>query len=873
MANPEQGPENLGSIGVWQTVGLTVPDFLDPIRQDVASFFGFLTNLLSTLSKALEIAKVFATGLLDPLTAVIQKIRDTITSLLLDLRQLGIYLHGDFYLVDGPDVSALKGGYQQYEARMVSRLLDPRDPNRPNFTPETTAAAIFLYTGTDIQGIQRILKLLRSIAALFNRALPPGITQNQITNIQATYGYEGATVFSFNKSFFRGFLPKKSPLDNPANPYNAVNLTWEMAPIPGNKIANLARMPPAGFLVYVSTVPGPLPLVCERPLQGALEGIQYPSTPATREVVEVLDESGNPIHLLGGADQFQYNEDLSFNGPKAPDQYKVYALRDLASGIAIPLEDLKDGDRYYLQRTFYVPFAQNLFFPGKKYGVTLLYEDMPYAAEWRMDESSSTRINDKARPERFYVRIEAVSSNIKSAHDYQYLLDTNFVRDQGRRPQPTASIAQAPDVSPSDRGTTSSPSSILFPDASTERYLRAVSEALAIMVLCRTDLTPIIGQNGATLDYPPSPSQVLKDGRYDPYWGTYEGHARVDTRLEDLAPILFPRIIGNAKTSTYFSRVTTPEQFRRQLFIACTTTANRFYYAQNPPTVAKQYVLDQASDLLDFRIVLGDQGIETDIDPELADGQSILEWLADDDPSQGIALNPQSLGIVGERASAKIRRDFWDTQLLPRLPHFFQVLSSDTRGKGSADDSPIMYSRTGNQIHYSSFIRNLVPDSVYEGAAAVLQLAIGPRVRPTDRGWIAFQVFPQGLPDIDQFFDQILALLQTVQEALDSLAETLDRYIEFLQAKIAELQAFLNRLNALIQQLLRFFFSVQPTAGLIVTGEGTEGLVKGLQEATNKPIDPQNPNASAYGGGVVMVAGGVPTVALDLFLSLFQGDG
>jgi hypothetical protein len=125
------------------------------------------------------------------------------------------------------------------------------------------------------------------------------------------------------------------------------------------------------------------------------------------------------------------------------------------------------------------------------------------------------------------------------------------------------------------------------------------------------------------------------------------------------------------------------------------------------------------------------------------------------------------------------------------------------------------------------------------------------------------------LPDIDRFFDQILALLRSIQAAIQGLADLINKYIEMIQSRILELQQFLNRINAIIQQLLNLFISIPPTSGLVVVANGTDGVLSSLTLADNKPFDPPE----TYGGGVVLLAGGLPTIALELFKALFSsGD-
>jgi len=887
VANPEQGPEEQGVLGTWQSVSLEVPDFLEPVREAIDAFFSFLIQILNILIAVLELLKVFATGLLDPLIAIIEAIRDLIEALLNDLRQLGIYIHGDFYLIEGPDFAALKGGYLGYEGRMTARLTDTSDPNRPDISQFSTCLAVFLYVSADIRGINRIIQLIKAILGLFRRKFP-GRLHNQVTNIRATYGYDGATIFSFNKGFFRGFqLNKENIEDNFTEPYNAVNLTWEMAPIPGQDIPSNPIMAPAGFLVEFSTLEQPLKVVCERVIEGSAQDMQLQNQPAKTEVVECLDEDGNVILVRGGAESLRiegtvdWNDAVNFKGEFKPDAVRAYAIKNLSDNSPVQLSDLQDGDRHYLQRTFFVPFAQNVFFPGKGYGATFEFKDMPYAAEWELntglfsvDRGKLERINDDRQPERYFVRIRAVSRAIKDADDYQFLVDQTSLRD---RDGPVLPLVKSDEVDLNDAGPPSFVVPILFPDASTQLYLRAVAEALAIMVLSRSDIPVLLGKEGP-VDFPMAAGQVLANGLREPFWEAFQDHARLATGLEEVAQFLMVKVIGRRHIKKYFADAdASVAKFRRKLFISCINLTNRMLTQNLPPLPARQLVVEKAEDLLNFQILrsLTDTIIST-VDPNFPgdlQGGSVLELLQSDDTLFGVSPNPLSLAIADGRAADGVLVSTSDRTVLPREPHFFFAQQGNTtRGRGSLDMAPVVYSRDGSRLRDIEFFRNLVPDSVYEGAQFALQVAAGPQVRPKERGWIAFRVFPQGIPSIDRFFDQILALLRAVQAAIESIAETIRRYIEFLQSRLRELQSFLNRLNALIQRLLRFFFSITPAAGLIVAAPGTDGVTTAFLSAENKPLEPANPQADSYAGGVVLFAGGIPNLALDVFRALFRGD-
>lgn len=885
MPNPEQGPQEQGIVGTWQTVSLEVPDFLGPVREAVDAFFSFLIQILNILLAVLEILKVFATGLLDPLIALINLIKDIIEALLNDLRQLGIYVHGDFYALEGPDFSSLKGGYIGYEGRMMARLNDTQDPNRPDISEFSTCLAVFLFVGTDIRGINRIVQLIKSILALFNRQYPLPRMQNRVVSIEATYGYDGATVFSFNKGFFRSELfHKESPDDNINNPYNAVNLTWQMAPIPGAPFPDTPVIPPSGFLVEFATLEQPIKLVAERVIQGSAQDMELKNQPAKTEVVELLDQDQNPVLLRGGIQQLDiqgkinWNDAVGSNGVKS-DAVRVYGIKNLNDRAPIPLDLLQDGDKHFIQKTFYVPFSQNLFFPGKGFGATFLFDDMPFAADFNLSTSfrqggEVTRENDNRQPERYFVRIRAVNKPVQSATGYQFLIDQTTLRDQEG---PILTMSNPETVDFNDAGPPSDLTSILFPDASTQLYLRAVGEALAIMALSRADIPVLLGLNGS-VGFPPN--GPLKNGQITRFWSTYEGRANRSTQLEQIAQFMMVRILGRRQVKKFFAQAgADPVKFRQKLFVNCINYTNRLLTQNLPPLAARNLAIDRAEDLLNFKIFFTEDSYEVSIDPndeqfvEGLPGGTPLELLQDGNVQKGIAPNPLSMGIGGGRAADRLRGDINDSTTLVRDPHFFFTSpEGSTVGRGSFDNAPVVYNRTNNQLNQIDFFRNLVPDSVYEGAAFVLQVAAGPSVRPQERGWIAFRLFPQGIPSIDRFFDQILALLRSIQAAVESVAETIRRYIEFLQSRIRELQAFLNRINALIQRLLRFFFSITPAAGLVVVAPGTDGVTTALLSSQNKPIGPENPESDAYGGGIVLFAGGIPNLALDVFSALFKGD-
>lgn len=860
MANPEQGPVDNGPAGTWQTLRIEAPDFLEVAREAVTGVVGTLVSTLQVLSSVLEILKANATGLLDPLVAVLQALRSLLQNMLLDIRQAGVYLHGDFYALEAPDFKSLLGGFDAYQARMVARFTDPSDPNRPVFSEDTAALAIFLYAQADIRRVDLILSLLQKIATLFGRRPPRSPAQTIVNNLQATYGYEGASIFSYNRGFFKGFLPRTQVKDNLASPYNAVNLTWKMAGPQGTPL-DLPQIPPAGFIVEFSTISVPLPILCERPADGTLEGIDVPSVGDGRVVVQVEDMTGLPLFLSGGLDTIQVEEGLQYNDPVtanglAPDAVRVFAVRSLADPAPIQLSDLKEDGRYYLQRSFFVPFSQNMFFPGRGFGATFQYKDLPYSAEWERDGDKVRRVRDDKQPELYHVRVRAVSRDIKSVDGFQYILDNSSLRSS----PPIALLTQ--DAVPSDSGPLSSRLELIFPDASTERYLRAVAEALAVLVLSRSDLPVLRGKTG-TLNYP-GPG-VTADGQLAVYWSDFSSKARTPTSLESIAQVFLPRLLGRREPSAYFSEAAAPPVFRSRTFAACLNLTNRLFQAGPPSLPARQLAVQRAQALLDLRVTFTATGYQVTTTPNQP-GQTLLELLGESDLPEGLAISPASMGISGDRASVTALLELRSEGSLARRPGFFMSPAG-----GSADNSPILYKRVGRQVQQVGFVRNVLSEEVYESAKFVLELATSPAIRPKEDGWLAFKLLPQGFPSAERFIDKILALLDSVEGSSNSLAETILGYLDFIEARIRQLQALLNQLQALLDLFLRFFAMIQPTSGLIVTGFGTSGLINGLLSAENKPL-PSFQDRDSYGGGVVFVAGGLPAPILEVIRKLFKTD-
>lgn len=250
---------------------------------------------------------------------------------------------------------------------------------------------------------------------------------------------------------------------------------------------------------------------------------------------------------------------------------------------------------------------------------------------------------------------------------------------------------------------------------------------------------------------------------------------------------------------------------------------------------------------------------------------------------EGVAPNPLSIGVSpGYVASL--------SPLIARVPGF--LLPEDEGktakvGVGSEDFSPVIYNREAEaDAPLLQFCRNvfLANPTILSVSAQVLNIAAGPlmyRQSPGEGRWLAYRLFPQGLPEVEAFLAEVVRFLDAIADGLKGVLDSILAYIDFINARILELEALLQR----IASLLDFFLSIEVPAasGLVVVANGTDGVLQALVTAEDKPEDSgtittrinakgKTVYGGTYGCGVVLLAGGLPTTLLELLQLMFVGE-
>lgn len=790
--------------GTWVSVKPGLPDAVQTFTDGFDSVADALLAVLNVSLEILEVAKAFAVDVIDPLSALVDEIVSTVDGLLSDLRQVGVYFSGDLYLK--PPFRTLRGGYAAYERRMVGLLVDRSDPTRPDFSSNTTVLGVFLYVNAGVSGLDGVVKAVNQVRRFFG--LEGVLTPfTKPVGLEVKYGVDEAPAGAYKA--LEGLLRDGEV------PTSAV-VTWSMSG------TGVAAPPPKGFLVEVSTLKDGLMLGWEAPIPSAEKD---ENEQETRVSGVFVGPDGTPFRLYGGAEVLDGDlENLwpfGDDGRREDGKVWIYAFKSAADNTPIPLDKLETEDgKHLFQRTFYVDGGGLNAVPGQEFQVALDWSEMPYHADVSMDSNGNVTLTPEDDPARtVYVRVSAVSDAVSEASLFKYRVDPEA---------PLAAVSTKSSarlettLDPSDKGPVSDPVLVTFPHET--ELLKTITAALAVMVLSRSDKQ--VDANGSI-------GTVL--------------HAR---GLEELAGILMPLMFENP-SKWFAQRGSDPIQFRRRVLWRCRAVANDlFRQVGSLGEAIEQSIVEQGDPLLSWTwneartwaSLPGSEGFPN---------QTILESL-ESTSFDGLARNLWSCWKEG------IEAEWQAVRVKPQ--------DSEDIHPTSGADFPVAFLYFGPD-NESIYCRDAFPDEVYQAAAFVLSIASSPMTAMATRGnWKAMRLLPQGLPFLENAMQQVLAWAVALKGASQTSVDALLDYIQFLEARILQIQALIARIDALLNQLT--ITSFPSMHGLVVTAEGTLGLVSSFLSAENKPSD----STDSYGAGVVMVAGGLPNALADLLKLFFPED-
>lgn len=585
---------------------------------------------------------------------------------------------------------------------------------------------------------------------------------------------------------------------------------------------------------------------------------------------------------------------------------------------------------YVLQRTFFVDtftvLGINVAAPGQPFSTILKYEDMPYGATFEDAGDGKVKVTvDAERAREVYVRVSAVTKDVTSSTSGSLASSFGWtVKQEDINNGASGAVKLRVIPSASAKGDPSAVLKVTFPSAQTQAYLDTVTTALVVMVLSRSDLVAQITAAGkeaaaaaraasdaATAAFqsaPPAATAEEEDAALSALVAIQAaatsaesaiasafqlGTGGQETGLEDIASVLFPKLFG-VNPGEFFKQVRSdPTHFRMKVLTQCRKIAEQAFIRVGVlPSSVEALVLGFTVDTVEggekalTDVTWADlgalSGLSTGVigvDATLLDSLDVSD--AGGLRGEGVAPNPFSVGVDPAYIEST-------TPLLDRAPGFTLPDGEDEFAKvgmGSADFSPVIYSR-GTGAPILQFCRNvfLANPTILSVSAQVLNIAAGPlmyRQNPGEGRWLAYRLFPQGLPEVEAFLAEIVRFLDAIADGLKGVMDSILAYIDFINARILELEALLQRIASLLDFLLSI--EVPAASGLVVVANGTDGVLQALVTAEDKPEDSGTVTTridakgntvygGAYGCGVVLLAGGLPATLLELLQLMFVGE-
>jgi hypothetical protein len=840
------------------------------VSQEVVDTLNAIKGVIELLNEALdlavqvgEIAKTFITSNLNLVRSLVQELITLLRNLLQDLFSVGLYANFvDFNLLVQNKNNVL-GGYSAFERRMITRLNDRNDPNRPNFTESSTVLAVFFYVGVDLSFVgdlldtkkyQSIIQFGKAFGSLFgmtingfNDGLPVPV------NLHAEYARSGTTTSQDVSLIASAFAGK-----------DKIRLVWNSAPARGGGEQDPSpQIPPSGYIVEVSCFSTPFQVGWVAPATSGTGGVNGTGSNDGAQSYTVgqyqAGNTGQPLAIFGGMDAIELADDVQWPSGWSVGQtlprgaHPAYFFLDPTSPTVIrtpfakgpqEIENGEDVSTYYNQRRFFVPYRSVLSQTvlGGNYTFDLDPRRLPKFCPISPDGTIDTSAAET--PSKVYVRVIPISERV-TAENYQQcrwrprahatdndtLVDINPVPVPGTNTQP---------ISLSDFGTPSAIVEVAIPNENENLYARAVQAAIAILAISRSDLVP--------------PSELTENQPATPN-PTYRA-----TGLESLSTEVF-RWMSIDNPDTYFSRRrTSPQSFVEDLYPRIVELADKYLRTQGtvPPALLES-LSGTFHDLVDWK--WNDSSV-SGANGNRSLNYTILESL---DPS-----NYQNTPLAKNRyctryyyAGATPNGVLTDLATKWREGTF-----GATAHPTSLDSSPVIGPTTNAQPQYW-FARDLIPEAIYSKARTVLGLtADQSTVRsPARPGWLAARPFTLRVPtgNLLTAINKVEGLLNVVEAGLQTGADAILRTISFLEQRVSELQELLRR----IEQLLDIPYQIAfPSAKLLLlVTNGTSGVMSGLLQSNEKPTEGPN----GYGAGGVMMAGGpVPRVLIELLSAGIQ---
>lgn len=892
----------------WGGLGLELPPpVLEPIITAINDVLELIVVFLDIVLVVLEITKVFILGALSPILAVLDALIAIIEALANDLRKAGFYFRYDDEWFNDKDfqvnMTYHQGGFQAFESRCFNWMIDPTDPNRPDFSTASGVIGLYFYASFDISEAMRAIKAMMSLIKFFGDLPGRGTVLKTPTDLEFTFKRDPWTS--------EGWADMWATDDEPPT---MGELTWGYSPAPAQELGiAIPAFPPDAAIVEISTIPDGLMVGATRQAPGGTNADRK----SNAFVPAPTFDGGGPLRiyggtrcLVGGANGKDRNTLLSGEPLLEPEKNGLWLVKNPEDKNPIYLKEWveaeKGGKGPIIQKQIVLHHSDltRYFFPG--FACNLIHDEMPYALK--------SVTNGKPEPEdqparEVYVRVasgvDSVAAVVGGEPDNSWYKNKDESEPSeghsGYRvtgvTDPQSPIRTSHFPAGNSRSRLSQPIKVTFPSGAQKDFMNMVRVAAIIALLCRGDMDPDPADEGKVQGY--------KDAGGNP------------CGFKKLAPLIL-QSFGVRGLGAYSDAGAGPQSWAPAKFMFASAAENICEVFQRragmiPDSVFEALVEAHGKNLLFYMNESRDHDLVDGTIPPFRDScgvkssnggkyhfmntahknQTLFDhcatWEDGYDKYIGVHNNLMSPFYDDNVFISAIKTHGWEngkskgvkaasftstgkqSQLKKKqssIPVFIGWMGSTTDTTTAADESEFlrlgfMDNGTGGYDRRAVVVpaRNCFTQDQINSALAVLNIAT---MGTTDGKWIAVRPLETFMVPVEEFLEKLVNWLKNVREGLLALIQQLLDYIRMIEARIMEIQQLIRKIQAILRMFSDFTVSAD-LHFLVCTGAGTQGLIAEFMKSENKPDD----GPGAIGMGAVAVAGGLPLVILDLLKAAF----
>lgn len=808
----------------WMSVkGLEIPINIEPPIEALQSLLEAINAVLDFSLFVLDFIKAFVRDFLNPLLSIVKRIIALLKALLSDLRQIGFYFTSDRALFD--DVDQLLGGFPAFERRMLTRLTNEEDLNRPNFSPQSACFGLYIYGDTSIGNVN-ISKIIANIEKFLNFFVEKKARKvAEVTNVSA-----------------RGVKVREGLFSDPTG--DAVEIQWQVA---SNSGANAV----GGFIIEISTELSGYYLAYDAELTGAtvIDG----KAKRVRGLVTDTNDNTN-LRIFGGVGILQgitETEQVLYNVIPNPN----------SEGIALNKFQEAEGK---LQRTYFVPMYPLSMDNSQNFKVEIPYEDLP--------EGYDLKTSSDAPRGKIAIRVRTVGVDARKK-----IMDNSAIEEQStalfRTPKAyheglDLKHALFTDDSLSEEGEKTAFTSV--PIGGVRASLQTGGKDLKDVSPPSQPITinvTSISEDFRDMCFYAVMTAILRG--YDILKKTVEDkEVFVNPDIASLMPTINMEVMGMQTSDRYKNG----KEFGRRVKRNVNRALDKAFETVRCTETLQQTLLDSAES-----ITLVKEGIAEIKDTFYTSDEKIdsLYGTVAQAFKEHFANRKQRLL---QEDNIRSRFNVMKTSASSDAPLLLETIKDSLSERAEVKEAKNLVEKakfysvqnTANVLDTDNDKGEFDPEEE-AFILAILNLLFGSKKLDGSSNWEVLRLFPQGISFVEDIMGSTINFMETLQETLESFGKKILKAIDAIEDKIKRIQQIINLINMFLELLKGFTLELSaPLYALAHTANGTDELVTQLLSSGLKPISEDTNETHA--AGMLLVAGGLPSILLEFLVKMLISE-